>query len=114
MAGGMVAASVVYVKTIESGLKKDLDSALSSIDKSLDRLSERINALDKQLALDAQKSEGSFIKAKEDSSSVVDAIVQLKGRVTTLEMQTRDLVNWTNSRGADFHGRTNWKTKNVD
>ena len=111
MAGGMVAAAVVYIKTIESTLKKDLNEAFVSIDKSLDKLSKQINALDKQMALDAQKNTSSFVKIKDDSSSVVDAIVQLKERVTTLEMQTRDLINWTNTKGADFHGRTNWKTK---
>lgn len=111
-AGAMIAAAVWALASMKSDLEKKQSEGFEKIDDRIDRVRDSIADVNQKVSLLIQETEIKYRSYLEEKSSFHDAIVYLKGRTSVLEMQTRDITNWIQSRGADFAGRSGWKVTN--
>lgn len=122
--GSLIAGSVWAIAKIKSSttdeinnVKHSLIERISSLDSKIDergdKFAERLTDLQSTVALLKQEYSLKGEEHNNKLSVTIDTIVQLKGRVTSLEMQVRDIQGWMQSRGANFYGRSGWD-KNAD
>lgn len=117
--GSLLGGAVWTIAKIKSSTTEEINNvkntlierilALDSrIDEKGDKFAERFTDLQSTVALLKQEHSLKGEEYNKNLSTAIDTIVQLKGHVTSLEMQVRDIQGWMQSRGANFYGRSGW------
>ena len=98
-AGAMVAGAVVFILNSISETKRDFRQDITIVADSLSKL-------EREVALLAQRSDIEDKRLQEELDSAIAEITVLRGRIAELNIHNRDIVNWMQSRGANFIPKT--------